>query len=271
MQVGSVLSAMTLRSAEIEERVRAAAAAGFHGIGLRVDDYVRARARGWSDEAMRELLAHHRLRVHEVELLRSWGRPGSAAAREEEDLVFHMAAVFGARSVNAGLPDGEAGADLAPEYARLCRRAEAAGLVVPLEFMPYGAIPSLRRALDIVERAGRPGGGLLIDTWHCHRTGLSAEHIAALDPDAVLSVQICDTRPDPHPDPRHEARHLRLLPGEGTADIHGILRALLPSQRVASVAVEVMSDELDAMDCAAVAQQARTALDKALAGGGWAV
>ncbi|MEV5318348.1 TIM barrel protein [Streptomyces sp. NPDC052687] len=259
---------MTLRACELGDRVRAAAAAGFDAIGLRVDDYLRARSQGWTDEEMRDLLAGHGLRVSEVELLRSWGRPDEAA-RREEDLVFHIAAVFGARSVNAGLPDIEPEVDLAPEYARLCRRADAAGVVVPLEFMPYGAIPSLDRALHLVESAARPSAGLLIDTWHCHRTGLGAEDIAALAPDAVLSVQICDTRPDPHPDPRHEARHLRLLPGEGTADIHGILRALLPARRLESVAVEVMSDELDAMDGASVAQQARVALDKSLAGGGW--
>ena len=69
----AVLSSMTLRDAGIKERVEAAAAAGFDGIGLRADDYIRARAEGWTDAGLCALLADHGLWVTEAELLRSWG------------------------------------------------------------------------------------------------------------------------------------------------------------------------------------------------------
>lgn len=263
-----VLSAMTLRAANLTDRVRAASAAGFRAIGLRLDDYARARASGWRDADIRALLSDHAVRVTEVELLRSWGDPGRPHAAEEEDLVFHMARTLGSRHVNAGVPDGPATTDLARAYARLCRRAATDGLSVPLEFMPYGAVRSLEQALTIVRAAEQPNGGLLIDTWHCHRTGLRPSALGGDVAEQVISLQISDVQPHPGADPRTEARHQRRLPGEGVADIEGVLRTLLG--RVPSVAVEVMSDALDATAPTEVAARAYAAARRALADAGWA-
>ncbi|MET9294662.1 sugar phosphate isomerase/epimerase [Streptomyces sp. NPDC003077] len=260
---------MTLRNADFEYRVKAAYRAGFDGIGLRVGDYREARAQGWSDDGMRGLLAEYGLHVAEVELLRSWWTAPSPESAREEDDAFRIADLFGAGRVNAGLPDGTAETDLVREYVRLCARAEIHGLMVPLEFMPYGAITSLAQAHHIVERADRPNGGLLIDTWHCHRTGVTAADLAALPPERIISVQICDARPVPHPDLRHEARHLRLLPGEGVADIVGALRTLGRCTRVAGVSVEVMSDSLDGIPPDTAAALARSAAQGVLDESDW--
>lgn len=265
----TVLSAMTLRKADFARRIDAAARAGFGGIGLRISDYLEARAQGWSDIGMKGLLADRGIKVTEVELLRSWGVPQGPASREEEDNAFRIAHLFGARCVNAGIPDGVAENDLAREYSRLCRRAAESGLMVPLEFMPYGAVTSLAQADRIVTDAGQPNGGLLIDTWHCHRTGVGADDLAALPADRVISIQICDAQPTPLTDLREEARHLRRLPGEGVADITGALRALAHSTRVASVAVEIMSDALDRIPSDVAAKLAHRATGLALTKGGW--
>jgi sugar phosphate isomerase/epimerase len=136
--------------------------------------------------------------------------------------------------------------------------------------MPYGAVISLEQAHAIVCAADQPNGGLLIDTWHCHRTGIGAQDLEALPPDCVIGVQVSDVRPEPLPDLRFEARHLRRLPGDGTADIVGTLRALAGFHRVTSVAVEVMSDELDALDSVVVAQRTHASLQRLLGDAGWA-
>ncbi|MFK4100736.1 sugar phosphate isomerase/epimerase family protein [Streptomyces sp. NPDC019531] len=260
---------MTLRAADFKDRIRAAADSGFDGIGLRINDYRTARAQGWSDAGMRSLVADHGIRVMEVELLRSWWTKQSTESAEEENEAFHIARVFGTRCVNAGLPDGTAQTDLIREYARICRRAEDSGLLVPLEFMPYGAITSLSQANRIVEEAGRPNGGLLIDTWHCHRTGVGALELAQLPPDRVISVQICDAQPVAHSDLRHEARHLRRVPGEGVAGIVEALRALRGQTRLSGAAVEVMSDALDRASPGAAARLTYDATQRVLKESEW--
>ncbi|NLU71019.1 sugar phosphate isomerase/epimerase [Streptomyces sp. HNM0574] len=260
---------MTLRTAGFAARAGAAASAGFDGIGLRIGDYREARRQGWSDRDMQDLLERHGLRVTEVELLRSWWTRPTAESVAEEDDAFRIARLFGAERVNAGLPDGTAETDLVREYARLCARAERDGLLVPLEFMPYGAVTSLAQANRIVEEAGSPNGGLLVDTWHCHRTGVRPADLAALPPERVLSVQICDAPAAPHQDLRHEARHLRLLPGRGAADISGLLRALGGCPRVTGVSVEVMSDALDALPPHTTAALARSAAQGVLTESDW--
>ena len=263
------LSAMTLREADFQDRIKAASSAGFDGMGLRISDYWQARSQGWSDAGMKCLVADHGIRVTEVELLRSWSAGKGPESSREEDDAFHIARLFGARCVNAGLPDATERIDLVKEYARLCRRASDSGLLVPLEFMPYGVITSLSEANRIVEEADQPNGGLLIDTWHCHRTGVGASELALLPPGRVVSVQICDARPAAHSDLRHEARHLRRMPGEGVADIIGALRALKGGTRVSGIAVEVMSDELDAMSPGTAARLAHEAAHRMLRDSEW--
>jgi sugar phosphate isomerase/epimerase len=251
----TVLSAMTLRATQFEHRVRAASCAGFDGIGLRVGDYRSARAEGWSDASMKSLLDEYGVQVTEVELLRSWWtRPTQESVAEEDD-AFHIARLFGARCVNAGLPDGHPETDLVAEYVRLCTRAETDGLLVPLEFMPYGAITSLSQANRIVEEADQPGG--------------RPADLALLPPERVISVQICDAGPVPHTDLRHEARHLRRIPGEGVADIAGLLKALAGATRVSGVAVEVMSDALDSTSPDTAAALAHSAARNILKESDW--
>jgi sugar phosphate isomerase/epimerase len=51
------------------DRVRAAAAAGYEGIGLRAENYWDARAAGLDDAAMREIAAEHGVPILEVEYI----------------------------------------------------------------------------------------------------------------------------------------------------------------------------------------------------------
>lgn len=55
-----------------EQRCEAAAAAGFSGIGLHVDDLARIRASGLDDAGMRAVLEGAGLRLVEIEFLGGW-------------------------------------------------------------------------------------------------------------------------------------------------------------------------------------------------------
>jgi sugar phosphate isomerase/epimerase len=93
-----ILSHFSLgRHGDFEQRVAAAANAGFVGIGLWFGEYLRLRAEGRSDADLRAVLDHHGLRVREFEAVRGWAATGAelAASREQEATLFRMADALG--------------------------------------------------------------------------------------------------------------------------------------------------------------------------------
>jgi hypothetical protein len=115
-----VVSSYTLGTeVEFGERVRAAAAAGYDGIGLRAENYWSADL---DDAAMLAIAEQHGVRILEVEYLTGWG---AAADRDEaqqakERTVFQMARAFGVRHLNAGLLEKLPLDVVREEFAALC-------------------------------------------------------------------------------------------------------------------------------------------------------
>src|SRR2546427_9833337 len=88
----------------LEERVAAAAAAGFAAIGLAVEDYEACRDGGMSTAAMRRLLADSGIAVAELEFLTNWWHDDDLGrhSRLIEEQLYAAADVFGARHMNVG-------------------------------------------------------------------------------------------------------------------------------------------------------------------------
>ena len=89
-------------------------------------------------------------------------------------------------------------------------------------------------------------GGVLVDTWHTTRAGVTAGDLAAYDGTRVHALQINDLPTAAEPDLFAETMHRRLLPGEGDADLVGIVRALDGAGVGCPWGVEVFSGELRA-------------------------
>ncbi|MBE2998191.1 sugar phosphate isomerase/epimerase [Nocardiopsis sp. HNM0947] len=232
-------------SVDFGERVRAAAAAGFTGLGLRAEDYRSALAQGWTDDGIAAHLAEHDLALTEVEYVTGWGSDTErdAAQREKESTVFHMARRFGVAHVNVGLLESFDEDTVARALRDLCDRAGE--LVVGVEFMPYSGIPDVPSALRAMDRSGRENTGLIVDAWHWARSGSTAASLEGLDPGRVVSVQLCDVLATPMEPMRTESLHHRVLPGQGHGDVAGMLRALdAHGIDPGLVSVEVISDEL---------------------------
>jgi sugar phosphate isomerase/epimerase len=258
------------------ERVEAAAEAGFAAISLFPQDYRRARQSGLSDRDLRAILRHHGVSIAEIDPLLSW-MPGArdAGVREEgraflaagEDEFYAIAGALGARSINAALADpGDVALDLVAEaFAGLCDRASAHGLEVTLEFLPWTRIRDAATAGAVVERAGRPNGGVMLDAWHHFR---SAAPLASIPAARVAAIQLCDAPARPEPDPVEETLHRRLLPGEGELDLAGLLRHLAAGGCAAPVGVEVFSDAMAALPVREVARRAAAAARRVLAAAG---
>lgn len=131
----------------------------------------------------------------------------------------------------------------AATLAAVCEVAGVAGLSVGVEFMPYTATRTVAEARRLVEEAGAPNGGVVLDVLHLYRSGGSASDLAGPSPVPVLLLQLCDGLRDAPPPERlrDEALADRRYPGQGelaVADVLGAVPAAVPVTLEAPVAAD---------------------------------
>ena len=214
------------------ELVGLAADAGFSSIGLRLIPaapgalaYTIPAGRGQMAE-MRHRLHDRGVRVHDVEIATIGADfdPASLAA------VLDSAAELGAEALSVCADDTDRGR-LVDRFGALCDLAARSAIAVDLEWMGWRAVRTLDDALDVVTRAGRPNGRILIDALHLERNGGTPADLAAVPPGLIRSVQLCDAGPVAPVGTDAiiaEARGGRLPPGEGTLPLAELL-AVLPA------------------------------------------
>ena len=137
-------------------------------------------------------------------------------------------AELGARHIIAAPYDPDLGR-LAERFAALADLAGRYNLSVLLEFFPWTVVPNLREAKRIVDAADRKNTGILVDTLHFARSESRLEDIAAIAPDRLPMVHVCDAkagRSFTTEQLLHIARAERLPPGEGDINIRDILGRL---------------------------------------------
>ena len=235
------------------DRLAPARDAGFAGISVTAGDLWALEEQGMSLRDASERMADHGLQLAEVECIGCWlpshaNAPADTRFRDllvtlTPERVIDVAARAGARSVVAVEMMGVTPSlDQAAEaFARLCDMAAEHGLPVHIEFLPFGGIPDLTAAWAIVEAAGRPNGGLTLDSWHLFRSGSTLEQLAAIPGDRILTVQINDAPALPPADLFAETMSGRMLPGEGAFDLTGFIRTLDRIGSKAPIGVEVFS------------------------------
>ena len=145
-----VVSSYTLGTeVSFPDRVRAAARAGFAGVGLRAENYWDARRAGLSDADMLEVAGCYGVRIREVEYITGWG---TAADRDAAQLL----------KERTGLPHGAGVRRPAPEH-RAAGEAAAADEITEAfarALRPGRPRPHRRAGVHALQRGARPGHGL---------------------------------------------------------------------------------------------------------------
>ena len=180
------------------------------------------------------------------------------------------AAELGARRVLATGDDADQ-ARLTATFAAFCDEAAAFALGADLEFVPWLTVGDPAAAARIVGGAGRPNGGILVDTLHLDRAGGDAGDLARLDPALLHYVQISDApavRPRTTDEMIHTAREERLFPGEGGLDLVTMLQAMPSGIPVALEAPTVRLAQT--MPARERMMRAVAATRRVLAAAGWA-
>lgn len=232
-----------------DERLAAAAGAGYAGIGLFVGEYARLRQEeGRSAADIRAALEHHGLVLADAEAARGWWAldgPKKDECSFVEALAYEMADEMGARYLQVIGPYDCSFDQAVDGFAALCDRAAEHGLLVGIEWLPFTNIATAADAQRLVEAADRPNGGYCADIWHHARGANDLTLITNLEPERVFAIQMNDgTAKAQLADYKTDCLANRVPPGEGEFDCVGFLRALVNMGVDAPISVEVCSTSL---------------------------
>ncbi|MFD8717655.1 hypothetical protein ACFV2H_06400 [Streptomyces sp. NPDC059629] len=122
----------------------------------------------------------------------------------------------------------------AQEFAVLAAQADGVGARLGIEFLPWSNIKTVHDGLRLVEAAGHPAGGLIIDAWHSERAGTPAAELAEVPCSRIVGVALDDADAQVIGTLFEDTEVIgtlfedtvrRRLCGEGTFDLPGIICA----------------------------------------------
>jgi sugar phosphate isomerase/epimerase len=242
-----VLSHFSLdRNHPLDDRIDAAARAGFAGIGLFAGQFLALREEGLTVDHLHELLDAADVCLAEIEVLAGWGAEATSDGyRAFEDVVWELVDAFESRYVQAIGPYEGSIADAARRYGAVCDRAADHGAVVGLEFLPFTNIVDAADALAIVEEADRPNGGVCVDIWHHARGADDLDLIRAIPPELIVGVQMSDGPATPTlPDYKDDCLRHRVPPGEGDFGAVEFVRTIIEAGVDVPWSLEVCNDDV---------------------------
>lgn len=258
------LAALTILDAGPAGQIRAAAAAGFTHVGLRLMPLLATDTRVAGDAAreheIESLLTEHRMQVLEI---------GVFPVKPQMDwpqieAVIALSKRIGARHLVCPIEDTDKHRRN-ETLIRLSDLARAAQMTALVEFNPYSACTGLAAAVACVEATRHRAAGLVIDALHLSRSGGHPSDLATVDPRLLQLVHFCDAPPPPDrtrsiDELRAESRTARLLPGEGSLWLDELLDALPPRMPISVEAPSARHAHLPAEERAHRALEATLSL-----------
>lgn len=228
------------------DRITAASRAGFRGFGLVYADLIVARDHYGYNE-MRRMFEDAGLVHLELEFLLDWWTDGprrsvSDAIRDE---LLRATEALGARHVKAGPDFSDQPWELeqwAGEFGKLAADFDGVGARVSLEFLPMFNVRTLDDALRIVQAAGHPAGGVLIDIWHVARSGTPLSEVAAVPRHLMAGFELNDAHATPVGSLWEDTIDSRQLCGQGAFDVPGFINAARGAGWDGPWGVEILSE-----------------------------
>ena len=239
----SVISTVCL-SGTLEDKLRAAAAAGFHGIEILESDLVMSP---WSPQRVRHEAAKLGLSIDAYQPLHVEAVPPDLfeASLRHAERKFDVLEELGADVMlicSSKSPHGVDDDDLAAEQLHeLADRAERRGLRLAYEAVPWGRVRTHDHAWRIIQRADHPALGLCLDSFHVLSFGNDPAGIGRIPGSRVFHVQLADA-PRLNMDVREWSLHYRMFPGQGSLDLAGFVGQILAAGYSGPMALEVFND-----------------------------
>jgi 4-hydroxyphenylpyruvate dioxygenase len=258
-------------SGTLDDKLAAAAAAGFDGIELFENDLIVAP---WSPAQVRTRCADLGLSIDLYQPFRDFeGVPPellranlSRAARKFDVMAaLGVDTVLVCSSVSPSTVDDD---DLAVAHlTALADLAAERGVRVAYEALAWGRhVSTWDHAWELVRRADHPALGLCLDSFHVLSREVDTAGIAGITPGKVFFLQLADA-PYLSMDVLAWSRHHRLFPGQGAFDLTGFVGLVLATGYRGPLSLEVFNDvfrQADPVRTAVDAMRSLVALEDSL-------
>lgn len=265
---GLALHTWTLDTTPLGDVLRIARQTGWDAIELRRIDFARARQAGQSAEQVLDLVRASGLAVACVGVELGWMFAEGAERQRllrafEESCGF--AAALGCPTVMSPVDPGRG--DISRAVASLREVGDIAarhGVHLGVEFNCVAEqFNSLERVRELLSRAGHAHCGLLLDTYHFHRSGGSPQSLEDVAPQEIVYFQYSDV---PTSDLQPGKTLDRLPPGRGGVAFRPIFEWLAARGYAGYLSYEAPNPSAWARDPEAVAREALTATHAVLGG-----
>ncbi len=233
-------------SGTLEDKLPAAAAAGFDGIELFENDLLASRRR---PAEIRERCADLGLGIDLYQPFRDFEAvpPDVLAANlHRAERKFDLMTELGVDTVlvcSSVSPDAIDDDDLAAEQLHLLAgRAAERGLRIAYEALAWGRfVNGYEHAWRIVRRAAHPALGVCLDSFHILSKGDDPRPIRAIPGEKIFFLQLADAPTLPM-DVLQWSRHHRLFPGQGDFDLTAFTGHVLAAGYRGPLSLEVFND-----------------------------
>jgi 4-hydroxyphenylpyruvate dioxygenase len=233
-------------SGTLEDKLVAAAAAGFDGIEVFEPDLV---ASPWAPSELAARCADLGLSIDLYQPFRdldSTDPDRFVRNVRRADRKFDVMAALGTSTVlvcSSVSVDAVEDLDLlAEQLATVAERAADRGLRIAYEALAWGrAVSTWDRSWEAVRRADHPALGLCLDSFHVLSRGGDPAGFTAVPGEKLFFLQLADA-PQLQMDVLQWSRHHRLFPGQGAFDLPRFLAAVLDAGYRGPLSLEVFND-----------------------------
>jgi 4-hydroxyphenylpyruvate dioxygenase len=251
-------------SGTLEDKVAAAAAAGFDGLEIFEADLV---ASPWAPAEVAARCADLGLSVDLYQPFRDLdSTDGDRFARNlrRAERKFDVMAALGTDMVlvcSSVAPDAVDDPDrLAGQLAEAAALAGERGMRIAYEALAWGRhVSTWEGSWDAVRRADSPALGLCLDSFHVLSRGGDPAGFAAVPGEKLFFLQLADA-PHMDMDVLQWSRHHRLFPGQGAFDLPAFLAHVLAAGYTGPLSLEVFNDVFRQADPARAAADAMRSL-----------
>ncbi|MGC2939203.1 bifunctional sugar phosphate isomerase/epimerase/4-hydroxyphenylpyruvate dioxygenase family protein [Brevibacterium sp. FAM 24638] len=239
-------------SGTLEEKLQAAATAGFDGVEIFEQDLIVSPN---SPEAIAALAAELGLSLDLYQPFRDFEGVDDeqfAANLDRAEAKFQLMQRLGMTTIllcsnvaTAAIDDDEVVVD---QLRRLGDLAEKYGIDVAYEALAWGRFVSeYDRAWDLVKAADHPRIGTCLDSFHILSRGTDLSRIAEIPGEKIFFLQLADA-PALSMDVLSWSRHHRVFPGEGSWDLTDFLARVAATGYSGPVSLEVFNDSFRQAD-----------------------
>jgi 4-hydroxyphenylpyruvate dioxygenase len=251
-------------SGTLEDKLAAAAAAGFDGVEVFENDLI---ASPLSPAQVRRSCADLGLTIDLYQPFRDFEavpRDVLAANLRRAERKFDLMEQLGADLVlvcSSVSPDAVDDDDLAAAQLRLlAERAAEHGVRVAYEALAWGRfVNTVDHSWEVVRRADHPALGLCVDSFHVLSRGSDPALVERVAAEKLFFLQLADA-PRLSADVLQWSRHHRLFPGQGDFDLPAFLGHVLAAGYTGPLSLEVFNDVFRQSDPARAAVDAMRSL-----------